>query len=36
MKLKIKESLEDAAKLHPSFDGVPVAEMIKAIINSRI
>jgi hypothetical protein len=33
---EIKEGLEDAAKLHPTFDGVPVAEMIKTIINPRI
>jgi hypothetical protein len=33
---EIKEGLEDAAKLHPTFDGVPVAEMIKNIISPRI
>ncbi len=33
---EIKEGLEDAAKLHPNFDGVPVAEMIKTIIDPRI
>ena len=33
---EIKEGLEDAARLHPSFDGVPVAEMIKSIIDPRI
>lgn len=33
---EIKEGLEDAAKLHPTFDNVPVAEMIKSIINPRI
>ena len=33
---EIKEGLEDAARLHPTFDGVPVAEMIKTIINPRI
>jgi len=33
---EIKEGLEDAARLHPSFDGVPVAEMIKTIIVPRI
>jgi hypothetical protein len=33
---EIKEGLEDAARLHPSFDGVPVAEMIKTIIDPRI
>jgi hypothetical protein len=33
---EIKEGLEDAARLHPTFDGVPVADMIKSIINPRI
>ena len=33
---EIKEGLEDAARLHPNFDGVPVADMIKSIINPRI
>jgi hypothetical protein len=33
---EIKEGLEDAARLHPSFDGIPVAEMIKTIIDPRI
>src|ERR1700745_243754 len=33
---EIKEGLEDAAKLHSTFDGVPVAEMIKTIIDPRI
>jgi hypothetical protein len=33
---EIKEGLEDAARLHPNFDGVPVAEMIKTIIDPRI
>ena len=33
---EIKEGLEDAARLHPTFDGVPVAEMIKTIIHPRI
>jgi len=33
---EIKEGLEEAARLHPSFDGVPVAEMIKSIIDPRI
>jgi hypothetical protein len=33
---EIKEGLEDAARLHPTFDGVPVAEMIKTIIDPRI
>jgi len=33
---EIKEGLEEAARLHPTFDGVPVAEMIKTIIDPRI
>jgi hypothetical protein len=33
---EIKEGLEDAARLHPNFDGVPVADMIRSIINPRI
>jgi len=33
---EIKEGLEDAARLHPTFDGVPVAEMIKTILDPRI
>jgi hypothetical protein len=33
---EIKEGLEDAARLYPSFEGFPVAEMIKTIINPRI
>lgn len=33
---EIKEGLEDAARLHSTFDGVPVAEMIKTIIEPRI
>jgi hypothetical protein len=33
---EIKEGLEDAARLHPKFDGAPVAEMIKTIIDPRI
>jgi hypothetical protein len=33
---EIKEGLEDAARLHPTFNGVPVAEMIKTIIDPRI
>ena len=33
---EIKEGLEDAATLHSTFDGVPVAEMIKTIIEPRI
>lgn len=33
---EIKEGLEDAAKLHPTHDGIPVAEMIKTILDPRI
>jgi hypothetical protein len=33
---EIKEGLEDAAKLHPTHDGVPVADMIKTIIDPKI
>ena len=33
---EIKEGLQDAARLHASFDGVPVADMIKAILQPRI
>ena len=33
---EIKEGLEDAAKYHASNDGVPVAELIKAIIDPRL
>lgn len=33
---EIKEGLEDAARLHSTYDGVPVAEMIKTIIDPRI
>src|ERR1700745_2585114 len=33
---EIKEGFEDAARLHPTFDGLPVAEMIKTIIDPRI
>jgi hypothetical protein len=33
---EIKEGLEDAARLHPTVDGVPVAEMIKTILIPRI
>ena len=32
---EIKEGLEDATRLHSTVDGVPVAEMIKTIINPR-
>jgi len=33
---EIKEGLEDAARLHSIFQGIPVAKMIKTIINPRI
>jgi hypothetical protein len=33
---EIKEGLEDAARLHSTFNEVPVAEMIKSIIDPRI
>jgi hypothetical protein len=33
---EIKEGLEDAAKLHSTFEGVPVAKMIETIIDPRI
>jgi hypothetical protein len=33
---EIKEGLEEAARLHPTFDGVPVAAMIETVINPRI
>lgn len=33
---EIKEGLEDAARLFPTYDGVPVAKMIKTIIDPRI
>ena len=33
---EVKEVLEDAATLFPTFDGFPVAEMIKTIIDPRI
>src|SRR3984957_3274892 len=33
---EIKEGLEDAAKYHANNDGVPVAELIKAIIDPRL
>ena len=33
---EVKEGLEDAARLFPTFDGFPVAEMIKTIIDPRI
>jgi len=33
---EIKEGLQDAAKLHPTHEGVPVAEMIKTILDPRL
>jgi len=33
---EIKEGLQDAARLHSTVDGVPVADMIKTIIDPRI
>ena len=33
---EIKEGLEDARRLFPTFEGVPVAEMFKTIIDPRI
>ena len=33
---EIKEGLEDAARLFPTFEGIPVAEMIKTIIDPWI
>src|ERR1700760_5174416 len=33
---EIKEGLEDASKLHATFEGIPVADMIKTIIDPRI
>ena len=33
---EIKEGLEDAAKYHANNDGVPVAELIKSIIDPRL
>jgi hypothetical protein len=33
---EIREGLEDAAKFHASHDGIPVAEMIKTIIDPRL
>ena len=33
---EIKEGLEDAARLFPTYDGIPVAEMIETIIDPRI
>lgn len=33
---EIKEGLEDAARLHAVFDGIPVADMIKTILDPKI
>lgn len=33
---EIKEGLQDAAKFHASVDGIPVAEMIKTIVDPRL
>jgi hypothetical protein len=33
---EIKEGLEDAAGLHPTVDGIAVADMIKSILDPRI
>jgi hypothetical protein len=33
---EIKEGLEDATRLHSAVDGIPVAEMIKSIIDPRL
>jgi len=33
---EIKEGLEDAARLHATHDGIPVAEMIKSILDPRV
>ena len=33
---EIKEGLEDAVKLHATHDGIPIAEMIKSILDPRI
>ena len=33
---EMKEGLEEARRLHPTFDGIPVAEMMKTIIDPRI
>src|SRR5579862_4722083 len=33
---EIKEGLEDATKLHTTHDGIPVAEMIKTILDPRL
>jgi hypothetical protein len=33
---EIKEGLHDAARLHATLDGIPVAEMIKTILDPRL
>ncbi len=33
---EIKEGLEDASKLHATFEGIPVADMVKTIIDPRL
>jgi hypothetical protein len=33
---EIREGLEDAARLHATHDGIPVAEVIKSIIDPRL
>jgi hypothetical protein len=33
---EIKEGLQDAAKFHATVDGIPVAEMIKTILDPRL
>ncbi len=33
---EIREGLEEARRLHPTFDGIAVAEMMKTIIDPRI
>jgi hypothetical protein len=33
---EIKEGLQDAAKFHATVDGIPVAEMIKSILDPRL
>ncbi len=33
---ELNEGLKDAARLFPTFDGIPVAEMIRAMIDPRV
>ena len=33
---EIKEGLEDATKIRPTYEGIPVADMIKTILNPKI